>query len=481
MKDNRYLKKVIKADVVVTGAGISGMMAAISSARQGAKTILVERHGTPGGNVGPGVIVGGHPFGEVDCTLKGGAAGICKEFLDDFNKLGKLFVTSYPGQASIMSYIGMKKLKEAGVISLLSSYASDPIMNGNKVEGVFVESVSGRIKIEAPVVIDATGIGEIAMRAGAKIMKDMIVDDTYSLIMRPRLLDKNFKSWNEGALLMVMSNTFFKPFERACIEKTEFTADEMAWIKEKPKELQQYLLKIEPCIMEAVIEEYDTGNFRMVKKLSEKVILTQPNKIVNLGNQMTSIRVQVHGEFDSLDVMQMSEIEAELRMHIFETMVFFKKHVKGFENAELIIVSPLLGTRGGPCIKGRHLLTIQESYDGAKFDDVMFINIHEGEHGGNRDGYDVPYSMLLPEKIEGLIVSGRAASYLRRGHDPTGIRCRPSMMIIGQCAGIAAAIAVKSGVFPSQIEVKQLQKELLKNGINMGDDERLRELGLFGI
>ena len=95
--------------------------------------------------------------------------------------------------------------------------------------------------------------------------------------------------------------------------------------------------------------------------------------------------------------------------------------------------------------------------------------------GYNKKGLEVPFRILLPQGIDGLLllVAARGASYIRRGHDGPGTRGRLSMMVLGEAAGTAAALAVKNKVTPRALKVKLLQKELLQAGIYIGNKERL--------
>ena len=93
------------------------------------------------------------------------------------------------------------------------------------------------------------------------------------------------------------------------------------------------------------------------------------------------------------------------------------------------------------------------------------------------EGYDVPYGILLPKNIDGLLVTGRGASWERRGHDPA-FRERSNMMALGEATGRAAAIAAADDVAPRRIEVHKLQHAMLKSGYYLGDEARLTELGL---
>ncbi len=110
---------------------------------------------------------------------------------------------------------------------------------------------------------------------------------------------------------------------------------------------------------------------------------------------------------------------------------------------------------------------------------MLFRNTHDHDHGGDASGFDVPYGITLPKGIEGLLVCGRGAAYLRRGHDPTGMRARPSMMVFGQAVGTAAAIAAIDGMRPRNVDIKKVQRRLVEDGIFLGDDARLGELRLL--
>ena len=169
---------VYDVDVAVAGGGVAGVFAALGASSQGADTVLIDRFGYPGGNIGPGMInaggitpkgvtgASGHP---VMTHVYGGITGIPKVFLERHAALcgrsaGNLV------NANVASYLSMKMMEEGGVKMLLSAYASDPTMDGDRVTGLFVETKSGRQAVRAKVVIDATGEADIARRAGGPIL-----------------------------------------------------------------------------------------------------------------------------------------------------------------------------------------------------------------------------------------------------------------------------------------------------------------------
>ncbi len=94
-------------------------------------------------------------------------------------------------------------------------------------------------------------------------------------------------------------------------------------------------------------------------------------------------------------------------------------------------------------------------------------------------GYDLPYGMMLPKGLDGILVVGRGSSYLRRGHDPA-TRARIVQFHLGEAAGTAAALAASTGTTVRSLELPALQRKLLERGFYLGEPERLAELGLPG-
>ena len=182
VEPEKRIPLVYDVDVAVAGASVSGVFAAIAAARNGAETVLIERFGSVGGNIGPGMIVNGHmisgqahPKVWYECTVYPRLYGIGREFIDRYAALGGASIppltrTNYAGDASIASYVALKMLEESGVHLLLSTSVADPMLEGNRVRGLFVENKSGRQAVRAQVVIDATGDADVARRTSAPIL-----------------------------------------------------------------------------------------------------------------------------------------------------------------------------------------------------------------------------------------------------------------------------------------------------------------------
>ncbi|MAG34878.1 MAG: hypothetical protein CL878_01290 [Dehalococcoidia bacterium] len=472
-------------DVAVVGAGIAGLFAGLAAGRQGAKTLLIDRFGSLGGNIGPAMIVAGGLYNEGTGTLVGGLSGLPKELIDRVEALRT--ADNYADETNLVSYLGVKLAEEYGVELLLSVWAADPIIEAGRVTGLFVEGKSGRVAVRAKVVVDATSDADLARRADVPMITELPPDPSFAPLVRPELFDPSFRLWNDAGLFYLVANVDLAAYRAFAARRVTLSAADQAWVDARNEErtwIHQPTLSFPPALLPLLREAWEAGTFRYLQDVEPQVQVESRGEysLINYGPGLTGSQVAIRGAIRREDIQQHSRLEAAVRVHSFETVQFYRAHVPGFEQAYLLFAAPYFGSRGGPCIDGEHTLTPQEAYTGQRFDDVMFRNTHEGQpqpwHGGEPTGFDAPYRMLRPRGLDGLLVSGGGAAYLRRGHDPTGMRCRPSMMALGEVTGIAAALAVQTGTTPRTLEVPTLQRELLRQGAYLGDEARLAELGL---
>ena len=433
---------VYDADVVVAGGGVAGVFAALAAARNGAQTVLVERFAYPGGNIGPGMIAGGSLSGGEVKHLRRGFTGIPREFVErhvelgggcvpDSPNLGALPPSPHPSDygkdSSIASFVAVEMLEESGVRSLYSTFIADPIMEEDRVCGLFIENKGGRQAVRGKVVVDATGEADVAMRAGA-------------LVIYPESGYAEIDTHGPGGA-------------GVC-----------------------YVVAGVDCerLQAHVEEEKAQGREVKIGKGCKGGLM-----IARTGPRRPGHQDGKYGH----DGVALSQDEIAVRTGIFETVQRWKREVPGFENAYLLTIAPFLGSRGGPCIKGEHTVTPADMLAGRRFPDVLFEfgarGCFDPESPGTRvhsPWTDFPYRAMVPQKVEGLLAVGRSAS----GITDTLLRGRMMVMHMGQAGGTAAALAVRSGVSPQQLDVKVLQQRLLEEGFFLGDDDRLEELGLGG-
>ena len=472
----REIQVLYDADVIVAGGGIAGTFAALSAASEGADTVLIDRFGAPGGNFGPGMInnggVGPRPADlqaewPVCTHIKGGFKGLGVEFYERHATLTGAAL-GYATESSAASYLALKMCRERGVKLLLSTYAADPILEGNRVAGMFVEGKSGRAAVRSKVVIDATGEADVARRAGAPI-----------LYPKPEYTDVDHHSPTGAGLCSYIVNVDWSPYD-AWQEEEGPTDEKKAWAEETLGYYDDKLSHLIPCIRKALDNGEDRANYigALFKRELPGIGAVKSGLIKPATEPGCALGRTGFLRPDMGDTEQVSETEAMARTLLFESYLFYREYVPGFDKAVFVCTAPYLGARGGPCIEGEVTLRTEDFVEGTRFDDVVFVfgHVSGGKDISKGDGQwaDYPFRVMLPKEIDGLIAVGRCASAI----PDTLIRGRYKAVPTGQIGGMAAAMCAGKGVTPRELDVRDLQRRLLKEGFHLGDEERLKELGL---
>jgi hypothetical protein len=190
---------VARHQVIVAGGGPSGVIAAVAAARSGADTLLIERYAFLGGNGTAGLMTCYNGFRnqrppEALQTVK----GIPAEYIAELVRLGGVaeadtyessphdfrngdLTYTIPFDAEAAKVASLNLLRKERVALRLHSWVAGPMMNGSRVAGVIVESKSGRQAIAADIVIDCTGDGDVAARAGAEFMRPAETGDRMAM------------------------------------------------------------------------------------------------------------------------------------------------------------------------------------------------------------------------------------------------------------------------------------------------------------
>jgi len=437
---------IYDVDVVVAGGGIAGIIAALASARHGAKTLIVESFGCLGGNMGPGMFAGGslHLALKNPEAFPNGLGGIPEEFNRRVvNNEDRRVGTDYFRDSQSVSCVAVEMLEEAGAEILLSSLVTGVIKDGNKVRAVFVENKSGAAAIKCKVVIDCTGTADVADRAGAAVIEQ----------------PENPSMGTFFAIASVDSERYQKALE----QRGPLSSEDQQWLDRHAPGAGHYM----PWARQA----WEAGEFRIIEKVDDFATLEITAKAPSGDPLLLRGRTRVNGRFHPGDGLALSRIQQKMWPFIYNYVRFLNKRVPGFENAYLFVVSPYFHARGGKSIDSVYVVSIDDIMRSARFDDVVFIYYDDKRYFPG--GCDIPYRMLVPKEIDGLLAAGRSA--IKRGPQ---IRQRCFVQLMGQAAGVAAALAVKNNVEPREIDVKQLQKLLHSLGSEMGPSERLEELGI---
>ncbi len=440
-------------DVAVIGGGPGGVAAAISAARSGARTVLIERYGHLGGMASGGLVNIIPNLSDIFGTQR--IYGLTQEMLDRLDERGG---ASYPAKKDwgttdkdIVDYyldanlgwfyvrndlegtqhvhysavVDPELLKnefnamvlESGAELLLHAWGADAIVEDGIVRGVFFQSKSGRQAVLAKVVIDATGDGDIMVSAGAGF------DNVCANTRRTAWL----------ALVWWMANVDLKKYD-------DFRKNQPDRFKELMKELRD--------------KGGYPGFFKGILKNQESVVWyhcmqPQPERT------------------DAMDVEQLTKIDIESRRRAVLTHEFMKKHVPGFEKAFIMLTAPQLGTQGGRRLVGEYTLSEKDLETDEVFPDTIAVlaNNDSGDISSKHPALCVPYRTLVPKKVDGLLVAGRHFSCSDSINEFFNII--PHCLCYGQAAGAAAALAVHENVAPRNVDYTALRANLKKQGVNL--------------
>lgn len=452
----RQVPVVRDCDVLVVGGGPAGIAASIAAARNGARTILVERYGFLGGTatnalVGPFMtsysldgkvqLVRGI-FDELVRRMESIGGATHPSSVEDGNAYSSYITVGHkhvtPHHSEALKLVAAEMCLEAGVELRLHSWLVEPILSDDGVTGVIVGSKSGLQGIRARATVDCTGDADVAFMAGAPTVKGREQDGR----MQPM-------------------STFFRlaNVDRARVD---------AYKREHPDE---------PHPFEDIVRAArDRGEFPV-----PRVTL---NAYLEHDGWAWRMNVSRLIGFDGTDVEDLTRAEIEGRRQVHFLVDFFRKHAPGFERCVLVESGAQVGVRETRRIVGEYVLTVEDLGRGTVFDDAIAfagfpVDIHQVDGAGGTvvgfggrgkypiaDAYAIPYRSLVPRRVEQLLVAGRAVSAT---HEAAGaVRVMPPCFAMGQAAGTAAALATAGKVQPRRVDVKLLQRTLLAQGTYLG-------------
>jgi hypothetical protein len=463
-------------DVVIAGGGTSGVAAAISCARVGANTLLIERLGALGGQMNisgpPGFayawmfnprweqVIAGFMEETHNRLLKEGHA--LPHLKPDF-RAGYSFSYVDPDWWGLLMF---KMMEENNVHLLLHSLVVDVLKEGNAVRGVIVENTSGRQAVFGKVTIDCTGEGDISVRAGA----------TYETLPREKLQPHTLSFTVDGV-------DWDKVLKYIKENLNEFSFRPHPFLKWTQEQIHKRIKQVNDIT--------EMGELMGWISLREEAIAKgEWHGRSGVGFFLTPREggvIQAHFQHsshvpncDPTDVRDLTDGEIEARRQIVIAWKFVKKYMPGFEKAYITRICPELRVRETRRILGDYLLTSDDVVQARKFEDVIgkssfpkgghhtastkTLTLDEN-HEYPKDGgsHDIPYRCLVPKNIENLLVAGKAISTDRDAYQ----RFLQQTMVTGQAAGVAAALCAKENITPRELEkdVSKLQKILLQQGV----------------
>jgi hypothetical protein len=178
---------------------------------------------------------------------------------------------------------------------------------------------------------------------------------------------------------------------------------------------------------------------------------------------------------DGTNTEDLTKATIVCRKQIDDIIKYLREFVPGFEKCFVISSASLIGIRETRHFKGVKTLNEDDIYTARVFDDWVVrdahfnFDIHNLDGFGldprgcqhkfdQMDGYTIPYGCLVPEKIDGLLLSGRNISGTHKAH--SNFRVMPICFAIGEAGGIAAALSVRHGIELRDVDPKEIQKYL---------------------
>jgi len=440
---------VHRADVVVAGAGTAGVVAALAAARQGAKTVLIERKGYPGGTVTeggtalhsffnlwkafPGVekrqVVRGIPQEIVDRLIAIDATSGHAEMDHGYNYDSICTAVD----TELYKLVAFEMLAEAGVHVCVNTLLAGAIMrNPQRIEGVIAESRLGREAIMADSFVDCTAFGDLAALAGAKYAEP----NDYPVC----------NSIGVGNVSLERLQAFLE--ENNAL--TQRAAGRRSGRDDQIVRLQGTTVRLPRAFHEA----------------AEAIGMSMVTTTV-YDNYFMFVKINLKMRTSPIDRDAVSAAELELRRRQFKAIELFRKYVPGCERAFIARTAPTLNIRRGRLIECDYDITHEDVIEGRHFDDEVFVyGFHDSAprlqiKGGGT--YGIPYRALRPKGIDNLLVAGMMITTDHRAHMST--RNTVSCMAQGQATGTAAALCSARKFGTRALRYSELRETLERDGV----------------
>lgn len=446
-----------EADVVVAGGGSAGLAAAISAARQGARTVLVERYGFFGGNAVAayvGTICGLWFATGKDLTYV--CRGFAREWAEGLLSGGGGFGPVPFHQTAVLLYVPFSYKRQAdrmvrdtaNLTPLLHAPIVDAYLDGKALRGVIVGSKRGPVAILGRVFVDATGDADLAFFAGAGV-----------------------ETGPKGRRQF--------PSMQFLLEHVDFEAATQASVAQLVErgiapDARQISGAVTGMLSRLLKEEGQSPEWNLSREGGAVFPTFREGEVLGA---MTRIASSDGGPPDMTDLVQATDAEMRGRDEAEKAARFLAAHLPGFESSFIADTPPQIGVRETRRVVGEYVLTHDDVVGTARFDDSIGCGAWPEEFHWKGKGteyvwlppgayYQMPYRMLLAKQFDNLLVAGRCVSASAEALASTRV-IAPSM-VQGQAAGTAAALAASMGISPKHLDPAVLQRTLEEAGAFLG-------------
>lgn len=429
-----------KYDVIIAGGGAAGVAAAISSARNGARTLLVERDPFPGGDLISGLPILGC------CNSRGEwiVGGVLDELIEGCTALGGYVGRVFDWRTlwgvcvdpEVMRLVIVDALNRQGVDLLLGGEICDVSVNEERIAALTIAGGGREARLEADFIVDCTGDAAVAFMAGVECEKGGPGGrfQPVSLVFRMGPVDfealLDFVRDHPDEVLL-SENPVIEGSPAQCARALHDAGYPYLALAAKGSLLGEAIEAGEmyPC----------TAIFMSPVSMSRHEITLNSTRLPDI---------------DATDGRALSAALPVLVEQVRTCLHFARERVPGFSHATLTGVSPRIGVRETRRVVGEHVLSTEQVVAGAKAADVIAKGGHHVDiHGSGTDqtripvedgrSYDIPWGCLLPRSLQNVLAAGRCLSSTREANGSA--RVMGTCLATGQAAGTAAALCTERG------------------------------------
>ena len=419
-----------KYGLIVIGGGLSGVAAAVSAAREGVDTLLIEKNANLGGASSNCLI---NPFMKYSLKKKTPAGdsyyeqlncGLFKEITDRLRNMGALNEKDMFGVAFNIEY--MKKIledlcEENSVDLLYNTTVTGADVSEGTVRSITAFNYNGFIEFTAEFFLDCTGDGDLCVAAGAPFRLGRDEDQ----LCQPM------------TLCFWISNVDMEQFKKDRTKINDVYKQRQAAGKIKnPRE-----------------------NVLIFKHIAPGILHFNTTRIINRN---------------PVDAYDLTHAQIEARKQVFEMYDFLKENFESFKDSVLLMTAPEIGVRESRMIEGDYVFCLDDILKYRKFDDSIAcgcyeVDIHNPSGTGTHliylksdDYYTIPLRRLFPRGLNNMLVAGRCISSTHEAQ--SAYRIMPIVCNIGEAAGYVVALAHRHNVAPRKIDIDELHAVLKKYG-----------------
>lgn len=435
-------------DVIVIGTDPEGIAAAISSARSGAKTLLLGKEDTLGGLFTLGML------NTLDMNRSESGELLTRGIFNEFYiKIGSK--ESFDIEKAKAVFVEMVEAEEN--LTYLANYSfEEPIMEGKTVVGVKMIHDENEEKFLGKRIIDATQDGDVVAKAQDIIVGGSAEGSLYYVGMS----DMNLSQKMAATLV----------FKVAGVDWTQLETD----IKNYKKETGD----VDAGINGTSAWGFGKWCYDKYIPLYNNMKLRGPNMGLQEDGTVLINALQIFG----IDGLSTESIETAKKLgeeEVANALKHLKNIIPAFENATLAGIADELYIRETRHIQGEYVLTASDVLDNTNFYDKIALASYPidiqstdisntGYVIGKPTVYSIPLRCLVPLEAENIFVVGKAASYSSVAAGSA--RVVPVGMVEGESAGIVAVYSIIEGKTPREIanseeEMKEVNILLKAQGV----------------